>query len=423
MRLLYCCVAAGALYFAYPYLAPHLQPVLAKVDPYVAPLKPIWNTLSGRGSAKKKAMPIRPIPVVTGTAHTGDMQIYLNGVGTVTAFYTVTLRSRLDGELSKVLFTEGQIVQEGELLAEIDPRPFQVQLTQAEGQLMRDQATLRAAQLDLDRYTSLRASKAITQQELDAQTALVGQNKGAVQIDHGLVDNANLQLTYCRITAPISGRIGLRMVDPGNVVRAYDPVGLAVITQLRPISLVFTISQDFIAQVQGKMKPGNDLVVEAWNRDFETKLATGMLSAIDNQVDQLSGTVRLKAIFQNDDYMLFPNQFVNARLLVDTLHDVVLVPSAAIQGGPESDFVYVVKEDSTVELRTVKTGQAEKGETVVEQGLAPGEVVVTDGVDKLQNNSKVTLPGRESSSGEGSKKTATDGAEDTPAQKSEAKGH
>jgi multidrug efflux system membrane fusion protein len=331
------------------------------------------------------------VPVLASAVRQGDMELYLNGLGTVTAFYTVTLRSRVDGQLDKVRFSEGQMVREGDLLAEIDPRPFEVQLQEAEGQLTKDEASLKVAQLDLDRYTSLRRSGSVTQQQLDGQIALVKQSQGALQVDQGQIANARLQITYSKITAPISGRIGLRMVDPGNMVHANDPAGMAVITQLQPIALVFTIPQDDIARVQIRMKTGQPLEVDAYDRDFKMKLASGTLLAIDNQVDATTGTVKLKAIFKNEDNMLFPNQFVNARLLVDVKRDAVIVPSAVVQRGPDSMFCYIVKADSTVEKRDVTIGPTEGDITAIETGLAPGENVVTDGVDKLQNGTKVVV--------------------------------
>jgi multidrug efflux system membrane fusion protein len=333
--------------------------------------------------------PKPPVSVVTAIAQKQDMDLYLNGLGTVTAFFTVTLRSRVDGELIKVDFIEGQMIKQGQLLAEIDPRPFQVQLQQAEGQLTKDQAALKVANLDLDRYTALATSRSVTQQQLDEQKALVKQSEGAVQTDQATIDNAKLQLTYARITSPIDGRIGLRLVDPGNMVHANDVTGLAVITQLQPIALVFTIPQDDISRVQRKFGKDDKLVVEAYDRDFINQLAVGSLMAIDNQVDATTGTVRLKAVFQNEDNLLFPNQFVNARLLIDTLHDALVVPSAAVQRGPQSTFIYVVKSDSTIDLRDVEVGQTEGDRTAIVSGVQPGEVVVIEGVDKLLKGTKV----------------------------------
>ncbi|MGQ0634009.1 MAG: MdtA/MuxA family multidrug efflux RND transporter periplasmic adaptor subunit [Planctomycetaceae bacterium] len=339
---------------------------------------------------------VRSIPVRTAIAKRQDLPIYLNGLGTVTAFKTVTLRSRVDGELITVAFSEGQMVREGDLLAEIDPRPYQAQLEQAEGTLARDKASLELAKLTLARGQELFKTRAIAQQQLDEEAAQVRQIEGTVQTDQGLVDNANLQLTYCRITAPISGRIGLRLVDQGNIVHANDVTGMAVITQIQPIAIVFPISQDDIPRVQKSMQRGKPLAVRAYDRGFKTELAAGELYAIDNQVDATTGTVKLKATFQNDDGMLFPNQFVNARLLIETRHDATVVSAAAVQRGPESTFVYVVQPDETVELRFVKLGAAEGGEISLASGVEPGEVVVTDGIEKLQPGSRVTTHGGES---------------------------
>ena len=364
----------------------------------------------GTKAAKQEKPGVRAIPVVTTIVQQKDMAIYINGLGTVTAFKTVTLRSRVEGELVKVAFNEGQMVREGELLMEIDRRPFDVQRQQAEGQLARDGATMKSAEITLKRYQELIASKALSPQQLDEQLALVKQTSGAIQSDQAAIENAKLQLTYCQIISPISGRIGLRLVDQGNIVRANDPSGLAVITQLQPIALIFTIPQDDIWRVQKQLGAEKPLVVDAYDRDFKTKLATGTLLAIDNQVDATTGTVRLKAQFDNEDGLLFPNQFVNARLLVDTKRDAVVVSSAAIQRGPDSNFVYVVKDDETVELRTVTISISEGAETVIESGLKPREIVVTDGVDKLQPKSKVATRDREQKSGAGAEKNpSTDG--------------
>lgn len=342
-----------------------------------------------KGSAPPVAKPKRVIPVETATAYRGDMELFLKQLGSVTALYTVTLHSRVDGELWKVNYSEGQMVAQGDVLAEIDPRPFQVTLQQAEGNLLRDQAALKVAQLDMARYEQLIGSRSITQQQLDAQKALIQQSEGAIKTDEGQIASSKLNLKYCKITAPIGGRIGLRLVDPGNIVHANDSSGLAVITQLQPITVVFTIPQDDIARVQRKVNAGEKLVVDAFDREFKTKLASGTLMAIDNQVDTTTGTVRLKAIFDNADNMLFPNQFVNARLLVDKVHDAVIVPAACVQRGPESMFVYVVKPDDTVELRTVELGPTEGELAVIESGVAADDVVVFNGIDKLQPGSQV----------------------------------
>ena len=350
--------------------------------------KQIGIVESGAAGAKKPPRP--PVPVVTAIVQQKNMDVFINGLGTVTAFKTVTIRSRVEGELVKVAFKEGQVVEEGSLLAEIDRRPFDVQLQQAQGQLARDEATLKSADFTFKRYQELILSKSITAQQVDEQRALVQQMAGAIQSDQAAVENAKLQLAYCHITAPISGRIGLRLVDQGNIVRANDPMGLAVITQLQPISLVFTIPQDDISRVQKPQNSGQPLSVDAYDRDFKIKLASGKLLAIDNQVDSTTGTVRLKAVFDNEDGMLFPNQFVNARLLVDTKHNAIVVPASAVQRGPTSVFVYVVQEDDTV-----KVGLAEGSEISIESGLAPGEIVVTEGIDKLQPKAMITTREKE----------------------------
>lgn len=353
----------------------------------------------------------KPVPVRTAVVVQRDMPLYINGLGTVTAFKTVTLKSRVDGELVKVAFTEGQMVKEQELLAEIDPRPYQAQLDQAEGTLSKDEATLQLARLTLARGQDLLKTKSIAQQQLDEEAAQVQQLEGTVQTDQGLVDNAKLQLSYCRIVAPISGRIGLRLVDQGNIVHASDPLGMAVITQLQPIALVFPISQDEIPRVQKRTNDGIQLPVLAFDRNFTTQLASGMLTAIDNQVDATTGTVKFKATFENKDGMLFPNQFVNARLLVDTQRDAIIVPAAAVQRGPKSTFVYVVQPDETVDLRDVVTGPTEGAETSIVSGLTLGEIVVIEGIDKLQKGATVTTREKEEKSG-GETKAA--GQKDSP---------
>jgi multidrug efflux system membrane fusion protein len=331
------------------------------------------------------------IPVVAATAKKGNLPIYLNGLGAVTPVYTVTVRTRVDGELFSVPVREGQMVAAGEVIAEIDPRPFQVQLLQAQGQKERDEAFLANAKIDLERYRVLYGQSAVPQQQLATQIATVNQYEAIVKADEGAVESAKLNLTYAHITSPIAGRVGLRLVDPGNIVHAADQNGLFVITQLQPITVVFNIAEDNVPQVMRKLQAGQRLPVDAWDRDFKTKIATGTLLTIDNQVDANTGTVRFKATFANRDNSLFPSQFVNARLLIDTRSNTVLIPTAAVQRGPQANFVFVVKPDSTVELRNVVMGPTEQGTASIDQGLTAGEVVVTEGVDKLQQGTKVTV--------------------------------
>jgi len=347
---------------------------------------------SGKAGGKSAAS-ARAVPVIAATARKGDVGVYLSGLGTVTSLSTVTVRSRVDGQLVSVGFQEGQHVKEGDLLAQIDPRPFEVQLAQAQGQLAKDEAALKNAQLDLERYKVLIEQDSIPRQQLDTQVATVNQFEGAIETDRAQVDSAKLNLVYSRITSPITGRVGLRLVDPGNMVHASDANGMLVITQLQPIAVLFTIPADQLPQVLGPMRAGKKLEVDAYDRDFKKKLGTGSLIALDNQIDPTTGTVRLKAVFPNEDESLFPNQFVNARLLVDTLHGVVIVPTAAIQRSPQSTFVYAVKSDDTVDLRPVQIQLTEGEDTAIRQGLQAGDVVVVDGVDKLQPGSKVSVAG------------------------------
>jgi multidrug efflux system membrane fusion protein len=335
--------------------------------------------------------PNRATPVLAEAATKRDVNIYLNGLGTVTPLRTVTVRSRVDGELIKIHFTEGQVVKEGDLLAEIDARPFHVMLMQAEGQIARDQALLANARIDLERYQTLFKQDSIAKQQVDTQAALVRQYEGAVRTDQSQIENAKLQLTYARVTAPISGRLGLRQVDQGNVVRAGDANGLVVITQLQPISAIFTIPQDNLPLVLKRKRDSEKLSVEAWDRENRTRVGAGTLIAIDNQIDPTTGTVKLKGEFANTDGSLFSNQFVNVRMLVDTRKDMTVVPAAAVQRGAQGMFVYVVRDDNTVTVRPVKVGPTEGPVTAIEAGVQPGERVVVDGVDRLREGAKIEL--------------------------------
>jgi membrane fusion protein, multidrug efflux system len=332
-----------------------------------------------------------PLPVVAATARIGNIPVYLSGLGTVTALNTVTVRSRVDGQLMNFAVREGQMVAEGDSLAQIDPRPFQVQLLQAQGQMQRDQAILANARTDLERYRILYAQDSVPKQQLDTQLATVNQYEGIIKADQAAIDDAKLQLTYTHITSPITGRIGLRQIDPGNIIHVSDQNGLAIITQLQPITVIFNIAQDFLPAVMKRLQGETPLRVEAYDRDFKNRIASGTLLTIDNQVDVNTGTVRFKATFPNENNALFPNQFVNARLLLDVKRRVVLIPTGAIQRGPQATFVYVVKLDSTVETRNITVGIIENDVASIDKGLSAGEIVVTEGVDKLRPGMTVAI--------------------------------
>lgn len=344
------------------------------------------------GKSKKSAF--AAIPVAAEASVRSDFPVYLTGLGTVTALGSVTVRSRVDGELIRVAFKEGQTVHKGDVLAEIDPRPFKAQLMQAEGQLLHDEALLKNAEIDLSRYRTLLEQDSIAAQEVVTQEALVKQYRGTVMTDRGQIADAKLQLDYARIVSPISGRTGLRLVDQGNIVHASDSTGLVVITQMQPIAVVFTLSEDDLPAVMKRLRSGANMPLEAYNRSNKIKLAEGRLLAVDNEIDTTTGTIKLKGQFDNEDFSLFANQFVNIKMLVDTLRSVTLIPASAIQIGAPGSYVYVVDEDRTVSVRALQLGPSDGERTVVLKGVKPGELVVVDGLDKLKEGARVELVNR-----------------------------
>ncbi len=343
------------------------------------------------GAGRFGGDPNRSQPVAVATAKRGDVSIAQTALGTVMALRTATVRPRVDGLLQSVLFTEGQMVKAGDVLAQIDPVPLQVALAQAEGQLARDAATLNNARLDLERYRTLATQDSIATQQVDQQASTVKQLEGTVKIDQAQVDNAKLQLSYTRITAPIPGQLGLRQVDAGNMVHASDANGIAVITQVDPITVLFTIPQDTLPRVLERLKKGDKPLVQAWDREQKVILASGLLITTDNQIDVATGTVKLKAQFANGESKLFPNQFVNVRMVVDTVRGTVVVPSAALQRDNQGTIIYAVKDDNTVAVRRVKAGPADGEVTSIESGLKEGERVIVDGVDRIREGAKVEV--------------------------------
>jgi membrane fusion protein, multidrug efflux system len=351
----------------------------------------IWQRRGSTPQAKNTVDPAaRGITVSAAVARQGDIGIYLDALGTVTPVYTVTVTSRVQGEIVKVNYREGQMVRKGDSLLEIDPRPYEAAVTQMEGQLAHDEAVLTEAKIDLERYQQAFSRNAIAKQQLDDQQQVVLQDEGTVKNDQGQLANAKVNLAYTHITSPIDGRVGLRLVDPGNIVQANSTTALVVITQLQPITVIFSIAEDHLSQIQQQLRKGKKLTVDAFDRDQSQKLASGTLLTLDNVIDTTTGTLKLKAIFPNTDNALFASQFVNARLLVDTLHKAVLIPTPAIQRNAQGAFVYVIKSDQTAAIRSLTPGATDGTVTAVD-GLEPGETIAINGFDKLQDGAKVTV--------------------------------
>jgi multidrug efflux system membrane fusion protein len=341
------------------------------------------------------------VPVVGAAVRKGNIGVYFTGLGAVTPIYTVTIKSQIAGYLTQVLYKEGQVVHKGDVLAQIDPRPYEVMLENAQAGLARDEANLENAKVDQQRYQTLVPVHAVPEQQLATQQALVKSDEGIVKTDQAQIDTAKLDLVYCHITAPITGRVGLRLVDPGNYVTPGDATGLVVITQVEPISVIFTLPEDQLPAVEQRLAAGARLKVEAFDREMRTKIAEGFLATMDNQIDPTTGTVKMRANFDNRDGKLFPNQFVNARVLVQEKQSVPLIATAAVQRNSQITYVYLVKSDSTVTVRNITIGTTEGEDAEVTSGLEPGDVVVMTGVDKLQEGSKVrvTMAGERSSRG------------------------
>jgi membrane fusion protein, multidrug efflux system len=371
---------------------------------------------AAQAAKAKAAAANRSVPITTATVRQGPIGVYINALGTVTPVYTATITSRVDGQIVSVNYREGQMVRKGDVLIQVDPRPYQAALTQAQGTLAHDEALLSESRIDLDRYQLAFNRNAIAKQQLDDQTQTVKQYEGSVKNDQGTVASATTNVDYATIKAPIDGRVGLRLLDPGNIVTAGSTTPLVVITQLQPITVIFSVAEDYLPQIQKQMRVGNKMSVEAFDRAQQTKLSTGSLLTLDNQVDTTTGTVKLKAIFPNQDLMLFPNQFVNTRLLVDTEQNASLAPTAAIQRNAQGTFVYVIKPDQTAAMQNVTAGTTD-GSVAAVQGLQPGQVIAITGFDKLQDGAKVSIsnasggtnansgagPGAAAGSGSGSK--------------------
>jgi multidrug efflux system membrane fusion protein len=350
----------------------------------------LYHRASGQ-SARTRGIPNAALPVVAQPVSTGNINIIYNALGTVTSLATVTVRSQINGQITQIAFTEGQMVKQGDLLAVVDPRPYELQLEQAQGTLAKDQALLKQAQADLARYQILAKQDSIAQQTVDDQAHLVDQDMGQIKVDQGAVDNAKLNLAYCHIVAPVSGRAGLRQVDLGNYVTSGDASGIVVVTQIQPITVMFALPEDNLPTIMQRLASGATLQVVAFDRANTTKLATGSLAAIDSQIDTTTGTVKMKAQFDNKDGGLFPNQFVNVQLLVNTLQNTTVVPTSAVQRGAPGTYVYVVKPDNTVAMTPIKIGPTEGEWVSVTSGITAGTQVVVDGADKLKDNAKIVL--------------------------------
>jgi membrane fusion protein, multidrug efflux system len=344
---------------------------------------------TAHSTVKASAVP-RSVPISAATANKGDVGVYIDAIGTVTPVYTVTVTSRVQGQIMSVNYREGQMVHKGDSLVEIDTRPYEAALIQAQGQLAHDQALLNEARIDLDRYKAALERNAIAKQQYDDQVQIVAQDEGTVKNDEGTLANAKVNLVYCHITSPIDGRVGLRLVDPGNIVQANSTTTLVVITQLQPITVIFSVAEDYLPQIQQQLHAGHRMTVDAFDREQKKKIAMGSLLTVDNQIDTTTGTVKLKAEFPNTDDALFPSQFVNSHLLVETQHGAILIPTAAIQRNAQGAYVYVVKTDQTASIRTVTAGTTDGNVTAV-QGIEAGEVVAVNGFDKLQDGIKVSV--------------------------------
>ncbi len=356
-------------------------------DADASPKSDVSNTQKGGRSA---AIPAGGLPISTATAKKGDIGVYVNALGTVTPIYTVIVTSRVTGQIMSVNYREGQMVHKGDLLLDIDPRPYQAALAQVQGQLGHDQAVLNEARIDYERYKTAFTRNAIPKQQMEDQEQVVHQDEGTVQNDQGQLQNAQVNLVYCHITSPIDGRVGLRLVDPGNIVQGGSTTALVVVTQLQPITVIFSVAEDYLPQIQQQLNRGSRMPVDAFDRSQKKKLASGSLQTLDNQIDPTTGTIKIRALFANQDSALFANQFVNARLQIDTEHGVTLVPPVAIQLNGQGAFVYVLQPDQTVAIRTVTVGTTDGNQTAV-QGVNPGDVVATNNFDKLQDGVKVAV--------------------------------